>query len=128
VIQFGRLFSNRCQRDHLGHYLTGLLVGHRKTVAGMSREFAFASDQSCLNRFLTEVDWDEKKLNELRIDWLKDQSMGDSQLRNVKGLTRPMSLVMLAYSIAMRSLGKSGLSDWFSGSNYLLYFSILHKK
>jgi hypothetical protein len=27
-----------------------------------------------------------------------------------------MSLVMLAYSIAMRSLGKRGLSDWFSGT------------
>jgi hypothetical protein len=27
-----------------------------------------------------------------------------------------MSLVMPAYSIAMRSLGKRGLSDWFSGT------------
>jgi hypothetical protein len=39
----------------------------------MSDEFTFASYQSCLNRFLNEVNWDEKQLNELRIDWLKDQ-------------------------------------------------------
>jgi hypothetical protein len=34
--QFGDVFSNRCQRDHFGHYLTGLFIGRRKTIAGMS--------------------------------------------------------------------------------------------
>jgi hypothetical protein len=64
VAQFGGIFSNRCQRDHFGNYLTGLFIGRRKTVAGMSDELTFASDQSCLNRFLNEVNWDEKQLNE----------------------------------------------------------------
>jgi hypothetical protein len=31
-----------------------------KTSDGMTKEMPNASDQSCLNRFLTEVDWDHE--------------------------------------------------------------------
>ena len=70
VEEFAEFFENKCQREHFANYLTGLMVGSNKTVTGITDEFVNASDQSCLNRFLDEVDWDEQKLNEKRIDLL----------------------------------------------------------
>jgi len=58
LTQYGDLFSNECQCRHFAEYLTGLFVAERKTVLGIHREFAQITDQSCLNRFLTEADWD----------------------------------------------------------------------
>ena len=55
LAQYGDLFANECQRRHLAEYLTGLIVAERKTVLGIHDEFAQTTDQSCLNRFLTEV-------------------------------------------------------------------------
>ena len=69
--QFADLFSNQPQRRHLAEYLTGLMVAKNKTVSGISSEFARGSDQSCLNRFLTEVDWDVAALNESRLKLLQ---------------------------------------------------------
>src|SRR5438105_1464854 len=66
--QFGDLLANEPQRCHLAEYLTGLLVAERKTVLGIHSEFAQAADQSCLNRFLTEVDWNPTTFNERRLD------------------------------------------------------------
>jgi len=72
---FGDLFSNECQRRHFGEYLTGLMVAERKTVLGINREFARTTDQSCLNRFLTDAEWDVQALNKRRLDELqKDPS------------------------------------------------------
>lgn len=65
------LFKNNPQRKHFANYLTGLTISTNKTVAGMTDEMPNASDQSCLNRFLTEVVWDERAMNEARIDWLQ---------------------------------------------------------
>ena len=71
------LFHNHCQRNHLANYTTGLMIADNKTVAGMTQEMPNASDQSCLNRFLTEVDWDHESMNQARIDWL--QQFDDTQ-------------------------------------------------
>ena len=57
--QFGDLFANQPQRRHFAEYLTGLMIAERKSVLGINREFAQTTDQSCLNRFLTEVSWPE---------------------------------------------------------------------
>lgn len=67
------LFKNEPQRNHLAIYLSGLMISPNKTIAGMTSEFPNASDQSCLNRFITEVDWDEKELNRVRIEMLQEQ-------------------------------------------------------
>ena len=67
-----KLFINQPQRNHLANYLTGLMICPNKTIAGMTSEQPNASDQSCLNRFLTEVDWDAQQLNEERIRWLQN--------------------------------------------------------
>jgi hypothetical protein len=50
-------------------------VAARKNVSAINREFVDSADQSCLNRWLTEADWDAGKLNQARLDWLqKDPS------------------------------------------------------
>ena len=72
--EFGAVFANEPERRHFAEYLTGLLVAERKTVSGLNREFAVTTDQSCLNRWLTEVAWDVAKLNEKRLTWLQRDS------------------------------------------------------
>lgn len=68
---FGDLFSNESARQYFAEYLTGLMVAEHKTVSGINREFAITTDQSYLNRWLTEVPWDEKALNDRRLVWLQ---------------------------------------------------------
>jgi uncharacterized protein YndB with AHSA1/START domain len=75
LAQFGDLFANEPQRRHFAEYLTGLMIAERKTVLGIHDEFARTTDQSCLNRFLTEAPWDVEDLNQRRLDLLqKDPS------------------------------------------------------
>ena len=68
LAHYGDLFANESQRRHLAEYLTGLFVAERKTVLGIHDEFAETTDQSCLNRFLTEVKWDAQALNDRRLE------------------------------------------------------------
>jgi hypothetical protein len=73
--EFGHLFPNQPERRHFAEYLTGLLVAPRKNVSAINAEFVQTTDQSCLNRWLTEADWDAQALNQARLDWLqKDPS------------------------------------------------------
>jgi hypothetical protein len=53
---FGDLFDTEPVRRHFAEYLIGLIVAENKTVSGINREFALTTDQSCLNRWLTEVE------------------------------------------------------------------------
>lgn len=71
VNQFGSIFSNEPERRHFAEYLTGLLVAEKKNVSGINAEFAQTTDQSCLNRWITEVNWDEIELNRQRLAWLQ---------------------------------------------------------
>ena len=68
---FGNVFETEAARRHFAEYLTGLMVAERKTVSGINREFALTTDQSCLNRWLTEVQWDVQTLNDRRLAWLQ---------------------------------------------------------
>ncbi len=68
---FGDVFDTEPARRHFAEYLTGLIVAEHKTVSGINREFALTTDQSCLNRWLTEVHWDVKALNDKRLAWLQ---------------------------------------------------------
>ena len=72
-------FDNNPQRKHCANYLTGLLLARSKTVAGITDEIVNASDQSCLNRFMNDVDWDHEELNAARINWL--QQFEDTRFR-----------------------------------------------
>lgn len=69
--QFGAIFANEPERRHFAEYLTGLLVAAKKNVSGINAEFAETTDQSCLNRWITEVSWDVEDLNRQRLQWLQ---------------------------------------------------------
>lgn len=68
---FGDLFANEPERRHFAAYLTGLMVAEKKTVSGINSAFVVTTDQSCLNRWLNEVGWDVKALNDRRLAWLQ---------------------------------------------------------
>ena len=68
---FGPFFPNEPERKHFAEYLTGLMIAHKKNVSAINREFAVTTDQSCLNRWLTEVEWDEEAFNQERLTWLQ---------------------------------------------------------
>lgn len=72
---YADVFKNQPEREHFAEYLTGLMIAERKTVFGINREFAQTTDQSCLNRFMTEVGWNVQEVNDRRLELLqKDQS------------------------------------------------------
>jgi SRSO17 transposase len=73
VEQFGDVFATTPERRHFAEYLTGLLIAEGKTVSGINTEFAVTTDQSCLNRWITEVDWDEEQLKTRRLEWLQQE-------------------------------------------------------
>jgi hypothetical protein len=74
VNELGDLFVNEPERRHFAEYLTGLMIAERKTVLGINREFADTTDQSCLNKFVTTVEWSEVELNLRRLAWLQKDS------------------------------------------------------
>ena len=71
VNEFGPLFANEPERKHFAEYLTGLMIAHKKNVSAINREFAATTDQSCLNRWITEANWDEEMFNLQRINGLQ---------------------------------------------------------
>src|SRR5215216_4744859 len=71
LAQYDDLFANNPERQHFAEYLTGLFIAEHKTVSGINREFAVTTDQSCLNRWMTEVKWDAHALNQQRLDLLQ---------------------------------------------------------
>ena len=71
--EFGSIFANEPQRKHFAEYLTGLMIAQNKTVTGINSEFAQTTDQSCLNRFLTDSPWSEPDLNELRLELMQSE-------------------------------------------------------
>jgi hypothetical protein len=69
--EFGSFFANEPERRHFAEYLTGLMIAHKKNVSAINREFAYTTDQSCLNRWITETEWDEEAFNQQRLAWLQ---------------------------------------------------------
>lgn len=74
LAEYSDLFANAPERRHFAEYLTGLFIAERKTVSGINREFAVTTDQSCLNRWMTEVEWNPQALNKRRLDELQRDS------------------------------------------------------
>ncbi len=69
--EFGPVFANEPERKHFAEYLTGLMIARKKNVSAINREFAATTDQSCLNRWITQSNWDEEVFNLRRINWLQ---------------------------------------------------------
>ena len=83
VDEFGWMFANTPERWHFAEYLTGLMVAERKNVSAINAEFAQTTDQSCLNRWITQVPWDVEQLNEHRLAWLQGHSSTRYSARGV---------------------------------------------
>ncbi len=121
LVEFGPLFANKPERVHFAEYLTSLLVANRKNVSAINRRFAETTVPSCLNRWLTEVEWDVEKLNQQRLRWLQEcfhwdgkqhLGMGNCQLRNGQGQPRHLYMVFLAHSVLMRQLRQGRAREW----------------
>ncbi len=72
--RLGHLFANEPERRHFAEYLTGLMIAHKKNVSAINREFAVTTDPSCLNRWITQTDWNEETLNLERLAWLQESA------------------------------------------------------
>lgn len=66
---FASVFQTEEQKRHFCEYVTGLMVGDKKTVAAMNNLFLNKNDQSALNKFLTQAAWNEGELNRLRVQF-----------------------------------------------------------
>jgi hypothetical protein len=80
---FGDRFDTEAARRHFAAYLTGLMVAERQTVRGINREFVVTTDQSCLHRRLTAVEWNVHTLNNRRLAWLHQAPQTRYSLRGV---------------------------------------------
>jgi len=65
------LKMNSAQRRHLEEYLTGLIVCDNHTVAAMNDLFTGHRDQSAKNNFMTDSPWDDKKLEAVRNELIR---------------------------------------------------------
>ena len=86
LVQFGDFLPNEPSRRHFAEYLTGLLVAEHKTVSGIAREFAATTDQSCLNRWLTEAPWEPNRINAHRLEWTAAEHSGCAAAGTATGL------------------------------------------
>lgn len=68
LTNFAPVFQTKEQLKHFCEYVTGLIVGDKKTVAALNALFLNNNDQSSLNKFLTQANWDEHELNWRRIE------------------------------------------------------------
>lgn len=76
VEQYGPDFADLFTPGQYGQferYVSGLLVSSKQTVEAINRLFVLKpQNQSTLNRFLTESDYDIGQLNERRVDWMQN--------------------------------------------------------
>ncbi|NKE37538.1 IS701 family transposase [Natronococcus sp. JC468] len=59
------------QKHHAKTYVTGLVAASNKTVDGIATHVLPAKSERALNKFLTEYDWDEDRLNRERLELLQ---------------------------------------------------------
>lgn len=65
-------FSGQLKK-HFRQYVTGLIVSENHTIKGINSLFVDSNDQSSMNRFLTEYEWNEQKLNDKRLELLQSE-------------------------------------------------------
>jgi SRSO17 transposase len=66
---FASVFQTEEQKKHFCEYVTGLIAGDKKTVTTINGLFLNNNDQSALNKFLTQAEWDEQALNRRRVQF-----------------------------------------------------------
>jgi len=66
---FASEFQTREQQKHFCEYVTGLIAGNKATVAAINALFLDKNDQSALNKFMTQANWDEERVNRRRVSY-----------------------------------------------------------
>jgi SRSO17 transposase len=66
---FASEFQTREQQKHFCEYVTGLMAGDKATIAAINALFLNKNDQSALNKFMTQSNWDEERVNQQRIEY-----------------------------------------------------------
>jgi hypothetical protein len=75
VTSFAERFKDLFTKPQFAHfctYLTGLIISANKTVQGINDNFIDRKDQSALNHFVTDSEWDEQTVNKRRIELIKE--------------------------------------------------------
>lgn len=67
LTHFAPVFATREQQKHFCEYVTGLIAGDKATVTAINDLFVNQNDQSALNKFLNQANWDEQELNRRRV-------------------------------------------------------------
>ena len=68
---FGGVFSNEPARRHFADFLSGLMMAEHRNISPITRQFAVTTDQSCLDRWLVDSDWDAVDWRGRRPAWLQ---------------------------------------------------------
>jgi hypothetical protein len=71
---FRNLFENQCQFRHFQHYLTGLIVLPKKSMANIARCILESADKTNLSRFLSEAPWRQDAVNRCRLRFMLQQT------------------------------------------------------
>lgn len=69
-----RCIFTKPQFNHFRNLITGLIVSDNKTIQEINDCFG-EKDQSSLNRFMTCSDWDEKEVEQVRINQIKRKNL-----------------------------------------------------
>jgi len=73
---FDCLFKQNRQTQQFKRLLTGFGIADKHTIAHMNGLFISHTNQSNLNRFITESDWDPIEMNRIKIDMINDIENG----------------------------------------------------
>lgn len=71
---FRDVFKDRRQFEHFRNYLTGLMVLEDKSLSNIARCIVDSADKTNISRFMSESPWLGKKVNEVRIEMLLQES------------------------------------------------------
>lgn len=116
--RFKDLFS-KPQFSHFITYLTGLIISANKTVQGINDNFIDRKDQSALNHFITDSNWDEQAVNEQRIELINE---------HVKDVADKDALLIIDDTLSHKSgpkIEQVGIFYDHSSSEYVLAHQVV---
>jgi len=85
--KFADMFENRCQFQHFGNYLTGLIALPNKSMANIARCIVDSADKTNLSRFFSDAPWKEEEVNERRVKLMNEQTQAWRKQSAIKALS-----------------------------------------
>lgn len=71
---FRDVFKDRRQFEHFRNYLTGLMVLDETSMSNIARCIVDSADKTNISRFMSESPWLGKKVNDVRIGMLLQET------------------------------------------------------